>query len=118
MTRQNKETMDVKALASRLGLEEDDIYDVLALFIQTAPADITKLEAACNSRDTVLAGQAAHSLKGSVGTLGFMDISELAQQIMALSRENKIDDLSRSVPPFLGRMKDLLRDIRHLLANR
>ncbi len=48
--------MDVKQVASRLGLEEDDIYDVLELFIQTAPSDLMKLDAACNCRDTVHGG--------------------------------------------------------------
>jgi histidine phosphotransfer protein HptB len=110
--------MDVKQVASRLGLEEDDIYDVLELFIQTAPSDLMKLDAAYSCRDTVLAGQAAHSLKGATGTLGFMDISELAQQIMVQASEKRIEDLSRSVPPFLDRMKDLLLELRKVLDTR
>jgi len=110
--------MDVKQAASRLGLEEDDIYDVLELFIQTAPSDLMKLDAAYTCRNTVLAGQAAHSLKGATGTLGFMDISELAQQIMVQTREKKIEDLSRSVPLFLDRMKDLLRELQQIIDNR
>jgi histidine phosphotransfer protein HptB len=110
--------MDVKQVSSRLGLEEDDIYDVLELFIQTAPSDLMKLDAACNSRNTVLAGQAAHSLKGAAGTLGFMDISELAQQIMVQAREKRIEDLSQSVPLFLYRMKDLLMELQKVLDNR
>ena len=110
--------MDVKHLASRLGLEEDDIYDVLALFIQTAPVDIMKLSAAYNSRDPVRTGEAAHSLKGSTGTLGFMDISSQAQQIMTQSREKKFEALSRSIPPFLDQVKDLLLELRQVLDNR
>ena len=110
--------MDVKQLASRLGLEEDDIYDVLELFIQAAPFDLAKLSDAYNSQDTVRTGEAAHSLKGSTGTLGFMDISAQAQQIMAQSRDEKLEDLCRSVPPFLGRMKDLLLELQQLLDSR
>jgi HPt (histidine-containing phosphotransfer) domain-containing protein len=110
--------MDVKQVASRLGLEEDDIYEVLELFIQTAPSDIMKLSAAFNSRDTVLTEETAHSLKGSTGTLGFTDISELAQQIMAQAREKRIEALSRSVPPFIDRMNDLLRELQQILDSR
>ncbi len=47
-----------------------------------------------------------------------MDISELAQQIMVQAREKKIEDLSRSVPPFLDRMKDLLLELQQVLDNR
>jgi HPt (histidine-containing phosphotransfer) domain-containing protein len=110
--------MDVKQLASRLGLEEDDIYDVLALFIQTAPVNIMKLSDAYNSRDKVRTGEAAHSLKGSTAMLGFMDISAQAQQIMTQSREERFEALSRSIPLFLGQMKDLLLELRQTLDNR
>jgi len=110
--------MDVKQVASRLGLEEDDIYEVLELFIQTAPSDIMKLSAAYKSRNTVLTEETAHSLKGSTSTLGFMDISELAQQIMAQAREKRIEALSLSVPPFIDRMNDLLRELQQVLDSR
>jgi endonuclease III len=114
----NEEIMDVRQLASRLGLEENDIYEVLALFIQTAPSDLAKLSAATSCQDSVQTGEAAHSLKGSTGTLGFLDISTQAQQIMTLSRQKRFEDLSRSVPPFLVRMNDLLKEIQQALDNR
>ena len=110
--------MDVKQVAALLELEEDEIYDVLALFIQSAPFDLMKLASAYDNRDPVLAGEALHSLKGSAGTLGFTDISSQAQRIMIQARENRIEDLIRSLPPFLGRMQDLLAELRQVLDNR
>ena len=110
--------MDVKQLASRLGLEEDDIYDVLELFIQTAPSDLMKMTTGLNKQDTVQVGEAAHSLKGSTGTLGLMDISNHAQLIMKQSREKNIEDLTQTVPPFLNQMKDLLLELKEVLKNR
>ena len=110
--------MDVKQIASRLGLEEDDIYEVLEIFIRTAPSDLVKLNTAYSSRNTILIGETAHSLKGSTGTLGFTDVSEMAQQIMVQAGEKRIEDLSGSVPPFLDRMKDLLLELRKILDNR
>ena len=110
--------MDIKRIATQLGLEEDDIYEVLELFIQTAPTDIMKLTAGFNTRNTVQVGEAAHSLKGSTGTLGFMDISNHALLIMKQSRENKIEDLTQTVPPFLNQMKDLLLELKKVLKNR
>lgn len=110
--------MDVKQIASRLGLEEDDVYDVLDLLIETAPHDIMKLSAACKNRDTVRAGEAAHSLKGSTSTLGFMDISNHAQLIMKQSRDNKIEELIHTVPSFLNQMEELLMELKELLKNR
>jgi HPt (histidine-containing phosphotransfer) domain-containing protein len=110
--------MDVKQIASRLGLEEDDIYDVLELFIQTTPSDLMKMTTGLNKQDTVQVGEAAHSLKGSTGTLGFIGISNQAQLIMNLSREKKIEDLTQTVPPFLNQMKDLLLELKEVLKNR
>jgi HPt (histidine-containing phosphotransfer) domain-containing protein len=110
--------MDVKQVASRLGLEEDDIYDVLELFIHAAPSDLMKMTTGFNKQDSVRVGEAAHSLKGSTGTLGFTDVSNHAQRIMKQSRENKMEDLAQSVPPFLNQMKDLLLELKEVLKNR
>jgi len=110
--------MDVKQVATRLGLEEDDIYDVLALFIQSAPSELMKMTTAFNKQDPVRVGEAAHSLKGSTGTLGFMDISNHAQLIMKQSREKELEDLTQTVPPFLNKMKELLLELKEVLKNR
>ena len=110
--------MDVKQIASRLGLDEDDIYDVLELFIQTAPSDLMKMSTGLNKQDPVQVGEAAHSLKGSTGTLGFMDISNHAQLIMKQSRNKKNEDLTQSVPLFLNQMRDLLLELEEVLKNR
>lgn len=110
--------MDVKQIASRLGLEEDDIYEVLELFTQTAPLDLMKLSAAYMNLDTVRTGEAAHSLKGSTSTLGFADISNHAQLIIKQSRENNIEDLSHSVPPFINQIKELLLELKEILKDR
>ena len=110
--------MDIKQVASRLGLEEDDIYDVLKLFIQTTPSDLNKMSTGLDRQDPIQVGEAAHSLKGSTGTLGFMDISNHAQLIMKQSREKKIEELIQTVPSFLNRMKDLLLELKEVLKNR
>jgi len=110
--------MDVGHVASQLGLEEDDIYDVLELFIQTAPSDLMKMTTGYNIQDTVQIGAAAHSLRGSTSTLGFVDISNHAQLIMKQSRDQKIEDLAQAVPIFLNQMKDLLLELDEVLKNR
>lgn len=110
--------MNVKQVASQLGLEEDDIYSVLELFIQTAPSDLISMMAAFDRQDMTQVGTAAHSLKGSTGTLGFMDISNYAQLIMQQSRENKIEDLTRTVLSFQKQMQALLSELEEVLKNR
>ncbi len=110
--------MDIKKVAEQLGLDEADIYDVVELFIQTAPADLMKLVTAYNKQDTVQINEAAHSLKGSTGTLGFIEISKDAQQVMKHARDNDFESLKSLVPPFLNRMKDLFTELKEVVKNR
>jgi HPt (histidine-containing phosphotransfer) domain-containing protein len=110
--------MDIKRIASRLGLEEGDIYDALEMFIRTAPDDLMKMITGYNKQDTVQVGEAAHSLKGSAGILGFMDISNHAQIIMEQCRENKFEDLTQTVSPFLNQMTNLLLELKEVLKSR
>jgi HPt (histidine-containing phosphotransfer) domain-containing protein len=110
--------MDVGQVASQLGLEKDDVYDVLELFIHTAPSDLMKMTTGYKIQDTAQIGAAAHSLRGSTSALGFMDISNHAQLIMKQSRDKKNEDLTQSVPLFLNQMRDLLLELEEVLNNR
>ncbi len=110
--------MNVKQIASQLGLEEDDIYSVLELFIQTAPSDLNSMTTAFDKQDMSQLEKAAHSLKGSTGTLGFIEISDLAQRIMQQSRENRMEALTHTVPSFQQQLNDLLTELEEVLKNR
>lgn len=110
--------MNIEEVASRLGLDVEDIYSVLELFVQTAPADLATLTAAFEKQDLVQVGKSAHSLKGSSGTLGFMEISGMAQRIMQQSRENQLDELFHSVPAFTARLNDLIVELGAVIKNK
>jgi HPt (histidine-containing phosphotransfer) domain-containing protein len=110
--------MDIKEVASRLGLDEEDIYNVLELFIQTAPADLAVLSAAFQRQDLPQVGKSAHSLKGSTGTLGFMEVSNLAQRIMQQSRDNQMDKLTQTVPAFTALLNDLITELEVVVKNK
>jgi HPt (histidine-containing phosphotransfer) domain-containing protein len=110
--------MDITEVASRLGLDEEDIYSVLELFIQTAPDDLTALSSAWERQDLTQVGKSAHSLKGSTGTLGFMEISNMAQRIMQQSRENQLDELTQTVPAFATLLNDLIAELEAVVKNK
>ena len=110
--------MDIEEVALRLGLDVEDIYSVLELFVQTAPADLATLNAAFEKQDWVQVGKSAHSLKGSSGTLGFMEISGMAQRIMQQSRENHVDELAHSVPEFTTRLNELIVELGSVVSSK
>ncbi|MBU1169920.1 MAG: Hpt domain-containing protein [Proteobacteria bacterium] len=89
--------MNFKALGESLGLEEDEFIEIVEIFVETAVSDIKKLECALPSNDFAAVSDAAHSLKGSAGNLGFMDISRLSATIEDKARKNNITGLAPAI---------------------
>jgi histidine phosphotransfer protein HptB len=72
--------VDFSKLASNLGLDEDEFRELVELFVETSNADINRLENAYHKKDHNEVSEAAHSLKGSSGNLGFMEFSAVARE--------------------------------------
>ncbi|MBW1680193.1 MAG: Hpt domain-containing protein [Deltaproteobacteria bacterium] len=83
--------MDIKALAENLGLEEEEYMELLELFLETAAADLEKLEGALEEADADLVSSTAHSLKGSSGNMGFSAFSETARAMEMRGKEKRLD---------------------------
>lgn len=70
--------MDLGALGSNLGLEEEEFVELVELFLTTAKNDLQKLHEAYLKKDAEKATESAHSLKGSSGNLGFKELSKIS----------------------------------------
>ncbi len=104
--------MDIKAAAEGLGLEEDEFGEIVELFLDTAKSDIDKLKEGFESGDAEKAANAAHSLKGASGTLGFMEISEIAKKAEEDAKNNDIDKLGESVKKLNAFFEQLVSKFR------
>lgn len=102
--------MDIKAAAESLGLNEEEFSEIVELFIDTAESDIDSLREGFKSGDTERAANAAHSLKGASGTLGFMDIYEIAKKAEEHAKNNDLDQLADSVAELDACFKELVSD--------
>jgi HPt (histidine-containing phosphotransfer) domain-containing protein len=89
--------MDLKELAERIGLEETEYRDMLDLFIESAGADLNKLEAALAAGDAAKAHEASHSFKGSSGSLCLDSLFELAKAIDDQDRQGLLAGLDKKV---------------------
>lgn len=101
--------MNFKALGSNLGLEEDEFMELVELFIKTADDDIQKIKTAWAHGNAEKVAEAAHSLKGSSGNLGFLNISEVARDAEKRGKENDINKLERltdSLEQMLSEIKE------------
>jgi len=102
--------MDIKAAADGLGLDEDEFSEIVELFIDTAQSDINKLQEGFENGDAEKAANAAHSLKGASGTLGFMDISDIAKQAEEDAKNNDLDKLADSVTKLNAHFQQLVSE--------
>jgi HPt (histidine-containing phosphotransfer) domain-containing protein len=84
--------MDIKALAARIGLDEEDFQELVELFITTTQADIDKIKVGVSQNNPVAAAEASHSIKGASGNLGFDEIFILSQDMEAQAKKGSLDN--------------------------
>jgi len=89
--------MDLKELAEQVGLEEAEYLDLLNLFVESAGADLLKLESAVAEGNAAKAHEASHSFKGSSGSLGLNSLFDLAREIDDQDRQGVLAGLEEKV---------------------
>jgi len=99
--------MDIKKLSDIHGLTVEEFSEIVEIFIDTARIDIERLRVATGSGDAVSAGEAAHSLKGAAGNLGFMELSEMARTAEIHAENNELEKIESN----LSLMDDQLENI-------
>jgi HPt (histidine-containing phosphotransfer) domain-containing protein len=83
--------MNFGQLAEILGLEEDEFFDLVDLFVGTTASDLARLEIAISDGSADQAADAAHSIKGAALNLGFEEIHLLAKDVELNARQSILD---------------------------
>ena len=83
--------MNFKKLATNLGLKEDEFLEFVELFVEVGTSDLDKLQTAIAEGNAESAANAAHSIKGASGNLGFMELYEIAKEIEEKARNEILD---------------------------
>ncbi len=99
--------MEFERIADNLGIDTEDYFELVALFIETSLSDIDKINDAIEKKNLDKAASAIHSIKGAAGNLGFMDIYEAAKKLEAEARNNRLDKI---VAP-INRLKEQISKI-------
>jgi HPt (histidine-containing phosphotransfer) domain-containing protein len=73
--------MDFRELAENLELEENELLELLGLFVESGYSDLNKLQSAIEDEDTEKVAIVAHSIKGTSANLGLTEIFEFAKRI-------------------------------------
>jgi HPt (histidine-containing phosphotransfer) domain-containing protein len=104
--------MILKELATNLGFEEDEFLELVDLFVETASSDMTKLEAAISHGATEKTAEAAHSIKGAAGSMGFQDIYELAKQIETNARQHVLEGSLQAAHSIRGKLSGVAETLK------
>ena len=89
--------MDISDMARKLGLEEEELFPVMELFVETTISDLDRLRTGLQLQDMGAVMEAAHSIKGASGNLGLMLISEAAKGVESKARDNSLEGASAAV---------------------
>ena len=88
--------IDREGALNRMGGDEELYMDLIKLFIDNAPEQITQLKEAIEAMDMDLAKRSAHSLKGASANVGFVTVQQAALQAEALSVNKEWEKLKDS----------------------
>ena len=83
--------MNFESMATDLGLESGEFCELVEIFVESTASDLEKLETALSSGEAEQVVEAAHSIKGAAGSLGFNDAQILAKKIESNARQNMLD---------------------------
>ncbi|MBI5582881.1 MAG: PAS domain S-box protein [Deltaproteobacteria bacterium] len=91
-----------RALAERVGLDEEDYVELLDLFFQQADLELKALMEAWVNGDSLLVSRTAHALKGASGNLRLQGVHEEAARLESLGKKNNLE----GVGPLLQSLKE------------
>jgi HPt (histidine-containing phosphotransfer) domain-containing protein len=89
--------MDFKTMAFNLGIGEEDFRELVELLVTTSRADLDTLEQGLAAQDASRVADAAHSIKGAAGNMGFSVISARAAGMEASARAGDLDGVRDTI---------------------
>ena len=102
--------MTIDKLAENLGLEAEEFYEILQLYVETTSSDLKELKSALIAGDGENVHQKAHSIKGASGNIGLTELYELAKAIDDRARDNSMNGLGNLVQDFTVKYEKLAEE--------
>jgi HPt (histidine-containing phosphotransfer) domain-containing protein len=85
--------VNLKELARSLELKEEELSELLDLFLKTTPSELIELQSALKEKDAQASERMAHSIKGAAGILGLLEIHDAAKKIETAARTNRLEEI-------------------------
>jgi HPt (histidine-containing phosphotransfer) domain-containing protein len=103
--------LDRELALDRLGGDEELLDEIMALFRRECPGLLGKLQDAVEHQDARAVMEAAHSMKGSLATLGAEEGAMLALDLEIMGRNSRLDGSTEA----LLRLERMLRELEREL---
>ena len=105
--------MIFKELAENTGLDEDEFLEMVELFLEVGSSDLNKLQSAIDEENVQEVIEAAHSIKGASGNMGFMEIFEVAKGVEVKAREDSLDGAAEAVKSIKEKLDLIAQTLRN-----
>ncbi|MBN1594477.1 PAS domain S-box protein [candidate division FCPU426 bacterium] len=83
----------VESISQELGISSKDYYDILDIFFKNNPVKIRQLKTALDDKNTLQAGNLAHSIKSSALALRLQTVANPASRLEKLMVDNEWTDI-------------------------
>ncbi len=93
----NEESIDFNSMALNLGFDEEEFKEVAQLLVTVSLSDMEQLEQGIMENNPDKVKDAAHSIKGAAGNLGFVELSHCAETIEMSARSHSINNLTSHI---------------------
>jgi HPt (histidine-containing phosphotransfer) domain-containing protein len=99
--------MNFDGIASNLGLDKEDLDELLEIFTSSSFSDLEKINYGLKENNAENVSQAAHSIKGASGNLGFQTIASLAEDIEMAAKAGETNGLKEKADIILEELKKI-----------
>jgi two-component system, sensor histidine kinase and response regulator len=105
--------LDFKQMLERLGGEETLLREVIDIFVDQAPKHLETLRSAIAQGDAESVERTAHSMKGELGYLGIMEVTEQARELEELGRTHNLEQAARFFASLEAEINDIVAAMRN-----
>lgn len=106
--------LDVQAIADALGFDREDIEMLLAVFLRSSAKSLGELKVAVEANDMEGIYHAAHSIKGSAGTIKLDEIREFAAEVEMAGRFNTPMDFEDAYAKLAAMIDEVKTEVENL----
>ena len=101
--------MNIKTIAADLQMDEDEVAELIDLFVTTTLRDMDKIREALKDEDAEKAAGAAHSIKGAAANMTLQAISSIAKQAETHARQGRLDSMEQMLTQLSREIESLTR---------